>query len=317
MEHKPVLADRVAALLTPALSEGGVFVDATLGRGGHAARILEAAPRARLVGIDKDGDALEASGTNLAAFEERIDLVRDDFKNVATVLERLGLASIAAFLLDLGVSSPQLDVSERGFSYRADGPLDMRMDQSQELTADAVVNLYGQRELARVIARYGQERFAARIAAAIVKARPVSSTATLADVVKHAIPAATRRQGRHPARRTFQAVRMEVNRELEALEVALPDAIESLHIGGRAVVISYHSLEDRVVKKTFAERAGGCVCPPDLPVCACGAEATVRILTPKPVQAGADELARNPRAKGAKLRAAEHVISGKPEPRLP
>jgi len=317
MEHEPVLAGRVAELLAPALSRGGVVVDATLGRGGHAARILAEAPRARLVGIDKDGDALEASGANLAPFEERIDLVRDDFKNVAAVLERLGLASIAAFLLDLGVSSPQLDISERGFSYRADGPLDMRMDRSQKLTADAVVNLYGQRELARVIARYGQERFASRIAAAIVRARPVSSTAALAGIVKEAIPAATRRHGRHPARRTFQAVRMEVNRELEALEVALPDAIEALHVGGRAVVISYHSLEDRVVKRTFAEQASGCVCPPDLPVCACGAEATVRILTSKPVQAGADEVTLNPRAKGAKLRAVERVTGGHLEPRLP
>jgi 16S rRNA (cytosine1402-N4)-methyltransferase len=316
VEHEPVLADRVAELLSPALSEGGVVVDATLGRGGHAARILEAAPRARLLGIDKDGDALEASGANLAPFQERIDLVRDDFKNVAAVLERLGLTSIAAFLLDLGVSSPQLDISERGFSYRADGPLDMRMDRSQKLTADAVVNFYGQRELARVIARYGQERFAARIAAAIVRARPLSSTAALASVVREAIPAATRRHGRHPARRTFQAVRMEVNHELEALEVVLPDAIETLHVGGRAVVISYHSLEDRVVKRTFAEQASGCVCPPDLPMCACGAEATVRILTSKPEQADADEVARNPRAKAAKLRAVERVTGGHLEPRL-
>jgi 16S rRNA (cytosine1402-N4)-methyltransferase len=263
--HEPVLADRVVELLAPALAEGGVVVDATLGRGGHAAKILEAAPSAHLVGIDRDG---------------------------------------------------QLDVADRGFSYRADGPLDMRMDRSQELTADAVVNLYGQRELARVIARLGQERFAARIAAAIVRARPVRSTGALAKLVTEAIPAATRRRGRHPARRTFQALRMEVNRELEALEVVLPDAVEALEIGGRAVVISYHSLEDRIVKRTFSERAKGCVCPPDLPVCACGAEATMRILTPKPLQADADELARNPRARGAKLRAAQRVAGAGREPRL-
>ena len=312
--HKPVLADRVVELLGPALVPGGVVVDATLGRGGHAARILEAAPRTRLVGIDRDGEALEASRANLTSFQDRVDLVRDDFKNIAAVLERLRIASVAAFLLDLGVSSPQLDVAERGFSYRSDGPLDMRMDRSQDLTADAVVNLYPQRELARVIARLGQERFATRIAAALVRERPVRSTGALAEVVTKAIPAATRRRGRHPARRTFQALRMEVNKELEALEVALPDAVEALEIGGRAVVISYHSLEDRIVKRTFAERAKGCVCPPDLPVCACGAEATVRILTPKPLQADADELARNPRARGAKLRAAQRVGPGKQQP---
>jgi 16S rRNA (cytosine1402-N4)-methyltransferase len=310
VEHQPVLVDRVVELLAPALAHGGVLVDATLGRAGHARRLLDSAPEAELVGIDRDPEALEASRANLAAHEGRVRLVRDDFKNLAAVLERLGVQEARGVLLDLGVSSPQIDVAERGFSFRADGPLDMRMDPTQPLSADVVVNGYSEEALAGVIRRYGEERFARRIAAAIVASRPVASTVALAEVVKAAIPAATRRTGGHPARRTFQALRIEVNRELEALEVALPDAIESLSIGGRAVAISYHSLEDRIVKRRFVEEARGCECPPDFPVCVCGAEARVRILTKRPAKPGAEEIAANPRAEAAKLRAVERLGQG-------
>lgn len=305
MEHEPVLVQPVVDFLAAALVDGGVLVDATLGRGGHAARLLEAAPQARLVGIDRDPVALEKSGTNLSVYAERIQLLRADFKDLASVLERLGIASVRGVLLDLGVSSPQLDESQRGFSYRTGGPLDMRMDPSQPLSAHDVVNGYSQSRLERVVRVYGEERFARRIAGAVVKARPIDDTARLAEVVKDAIPAATRRTGPHPARRTFQAIRIEVNGELEALESALPQAVDALEPGGRCAVISYHSLEDRIVKRFFNEETKGCVCPPDFPVCRCDAQTRVRVLTRKPVRPPANELSRNPRARAAKLRVAE------------
>jgi 16S rRNA (cytosine1402-N4)-methyltransferase len=309
MEHDPALLGRVVEHLRPPLEDGGVVVDATLGRGGHARALLTAAPRAQLVGIDRDPDALEESRANLAAFSDRVRLVRDDFQEVAAVLERLGAAPVRGVLFDLGVSSPQLDDPRRGFGWRADGPLDMRMDPSQSVSAADIVNRYPAPRLERVIRSYGEERFAGRIAAAIARARPLESTGALAEVVRAAIPAAARRSGRHPARRTFMALRIEVNRELEALEVALPDAIESLTVGGRVAVISYHSLEDRIVKRTYVEQANGCVCPPDLPVCACGAEARVRILTRRPERPAAEEVERNPRARAAKLRVAERLAT--------
>ena len=305
MEHEPVLVQPVVDFLAPALVDGGVLVDATLGRGGHAARLLEAAPQARLVGLDRDPVALEESGANLSVYAERIQLLRADFKDLASVLERLGIASVRGVLLDLGVSSPQLDESQRGFSYRTGGPLDMRMDPSQPLSAHDVVNGYSQSRLERVVRVYGEERFARRIAGAVVKARPIDDTTRLAEVVKDAIPAATRRTGPHPARRTFQAIRIEVNGELEALESALPQAVDVLEPGGRCAVISYHSLEDRIVKRFFNEETRGCVCPPDFPVCRCDAQTRVRVLTRKPVRPPANELSRNPRARAAKLRVAE------------
>ena len=315
MEHEPVLAREVADLLRPALERGGVVVDGTLGRGGHARALLDAAPRADLVGIDRDPDALEESRSNLAAYSERVRLVRDDFARLAPVLERLGIASVRGVLLDLGVSSPQLDDARRGFGYRAGGPLDMRMDPEQRLTADDVVNRYEEGELERVIRTYGEERFARRVARAIVAARPVRDTAHLAGVVRDAIPAATRRTGPHPARRTFQAIRIEVNDELGALERALPDVVDVLEPGGRAVVVSYHSLEDRIVKRFFAREADGCVCPPDFPVCRCDARARLRVLTRRPVRPRDDELARNPRASSARLRAAERIVAEQEEAR--
>jgi 16S rRNA (cytosine1402-N4)-methyltransferase len=307
VEHDPVLADQVTAFLIPALEHGGVVVDATLGRGGHARRILEAAPAAELIGIDRDPIALEASRANLAAHSDRIRLVGDNFENLEAVLERLGVASVRGVLLDLGVSSPQLDDPARGFSFREAGPLYMRMDPTAALSAEDVVNEYSETDLARVISRFGEERFARRIAKAIVRKRPLRDTVALAETVKEAVPAATRRTGGHPARRTFQAVRIEVNGELKALDNALQVVLDALEYHGRAVVLSYHSLEDRIVKTTFNEAARGCVCPPDFPVCQCGAEARVRVLTRKPVRPGPDEIEANPRASAAKLRAIEKL----------
>ena len=307
MDHQPVLAGEVTDLLVPALEGGGVFVDATLGRGGHARLILEAAPRAVLVGIDRDPQALEESRTHLAAFEERVRLVRDDFSKLAPALERLGIAKVRGVLLDLGVSSPQLDEAHRGFSFRNEGPLDMRMDPTARLSAFTVVNEYDEPALERVIRRYGEERFSKRIARAIVLARPVQSTTELAEIVRDAIPAATRRTGGHPARRTFQGIRIEVNDELRALEKTLPHAIDALEAGGRIAVLAYHSLEDRIVKRHFAEEARGCVCPPDFPVCTCGASAKIRILTRKPARPGEQEQIDNPRSSAARLRAAEKL----------
>ena len=309
MAHEPVLAGEVTDFLAPALEEGGVFVDGTLGRAGHARRILERAPTAFLVGIDRDPDALEASRATLAPFGDRFVLVRDDFSNLAAVLERLGVAPVRGVLLDLGVSSPQLDEPARGFSFRNAGPLDMRMDPSASLTANEVVNTYPQHELERVISRYGEERFARRIARSIISHRPIGDTEELAEIVKEAIPAATRRTGPHPARRTFQGIRIEVNGELEALARALPAAVGSTQPGGRLAVISYHSLEDRAVKRFFLDEARDCVCPPGLPVCSCDAEARIRIVTRKPVKPKDAEVEHNPRAKSAKLRVAERLAT--------
>ncbi|MGH2820495.1 MAG: 16S rRNA (cytosine(1402)-N(4))-methyltransferase RsmH [Actinomycetota bacterium] len=310
MEHEPVLADRVVDLLVPVLGDG-IVLDATIGRGGHARRILEAAPEATLVGLDRDPESLEASGALLSPYGQRVRLVRGDFKELQALLERLGIQKVRGVLFDLGVSSPLLDEPRRGFSFRARGPLDMRMDPSQELTAERVVNTYGERELARVVRTYGEERYATRVARAIVAARPIGDTVALAEVVANAIPAASRRTGGHPARRTFQAIRMEVNDEPGALERALPQAADVLEEGGRVVALSYHSLEDRAVKRFFVEQAAGCVCPPRFPVCTCGAQARLRILTRRPARPPRDEVERNPRASAAKLRAAQRL--GVPE----
>lgn len=307
MDHEPVLAAEVLEHLRPALEGGGAFVDATLGRAGHAIRILDTFRSASLIGIDRDPDALEESGTHLAAYQERVRLVRDEFSNLASVLERLGTPQVRGILLDLGVSSPQLDEARRGFSFRNEGPLDMRMDPSRELSARAVVNDYDERDLSRVISRFGEERFARRIAQAIVRARPIEGTQRLAEIVRDAIPAAARRTGGHPARRTFQALRIEVNDELGQLERVLPQTVQALEPGGRVVVLAYHSLEDRIVKRFFVEEAKGCTCPPSFPVCVCGAQASVRLVTRRPVRPTEEEEARNPRASAARLRVAEKM----------
>lgn len=307
MEHDPVLVAEVSEQLGPALDGGGVVVDGTLGRGGHARRLLDDHPGCFVVGIDRDAGALEASRTNLGAYEERIAFVRDEFSNLTAVLERLGIASVRGVLLDLGVSSPQLDEAHRGFSFRDDGPLDMRMDPTSPLTAEVIVNTYEASALERIIRDNGEERFARRITRAILRNRPVTTTASLADIVKEAIPAPARRTGPHPARRTFQALRIEVNDELREIDKVLPAAQDALEPGGRMAVISYHSLEDRRVKRFFRDAAKGCECPPGLPVCMCGSTATLRIVTRRPLLPSEEEIERNPRARSAKLRVAERL----------
>jgi len=310
--HVPVLRDTVTHLLE---RPDGVVVDVTLGAGGHAAAIvarrLQLWGRAELLGIDRDESALALARQRL---EQEIDdprvrvrLVHARADELARVLDEQGIDRVAGVLMDLGVSSMHLDRSERGFSYRQDGPLDMRMDTSQSRTADELVNGMDSVQLADVIRRYGEERFAHRIADAIVAARPIAGTVHLAEVVKGAIPAATRRTGGHPATRTFQALRIAVNDELVSLESTLPVAIDRLMEDGVLVVMSYHSLEDRIVKRAFADAATGCVCPPRLAVCACGRTPRVEHVVRRPVGPDAEELARNPRSASVKLRAVRRL----------
>jgi 16S rRNA (cytosine1402-N4)-methyltransferase len=285
----------------------GIVVDATVGGGGHAAALLDALPHIELLGLDQDEEAIVAATAALERFGPRISLQRRRFDAIARAMEEVGVDKISGCLFDLGVSSPQVDRAERGFSYRHDSPLDMRMDQRQLRTAADVVNDADERELARVLRAYGDERYATRIANAIVAARPVMTTGQLADIVRSAIPAPARRRGGNPAKRTFQALRIEVNRELDVLPVALDAAIDGLAPGGRCVVLSYHSGEDRIVKERFRNAStGGCTCPPGLP-CACGATPTVRELRPLKRRPKPDELAANRRAESAILRAVEKL----------
>jgi 16S rRNA (cytosine1402-N4)-methyltransferase len=307
--HTPVLPAEVTKHLS--LHPGSTIVDCTLGGAGHAKRIADSiAPTGTLVGIDQDDAALIAAADTLR-LGRQIILLKGNFSELDRLLSEAGIAYADGFLFDLGVSSPQLDVVERGFSYHDEAPLDMRMDPAGGgLTAADVVNTYSEAELTRIIREYGEERWASRIAAFIVAARarrPVQTTAELVGIIKDAVPASARRGGPHPARRTFQALRIEVNRELEVLEQGLRAAVRWLVPGGRIVVISYHSLEDRVVKRVFADLASGCECPPELPVCSCGKEPVLRIVTRRPVIPGPDEIEGNPRARSAKLRAAERL----------
>jgi 16S rRNA (cytosine1402-N4)-methyltransferase len=282
----------------------GVVLDATVGAGGHARALLEAYPQLSLIGLDRDPDAVAAAAAALTPFGTRAHVVKARFDDLGSVLDRLGTAGLSGALFDLGVSSPQLDRPERGFSYRFEAPLDMRMDRSQPLTAAHIVNQASVGELTTLFATHGETRFARRIAEAIVAARPVLSTTQLADLVGGAVPAAARRRG-HPAKRVFQALRVTVNSELEVLPVALDAAIDRLVPGGRVVAISYHSGEDRVVKQRFLNAAlGGCTCPPGLP-CVCGAVPRVRLLNRGARRPAAGELSANPRAESARLRAAE------------
>jgi 16S rRNA (cytosine1402-N4)-methyltransferase len=307
--HTPVLLAEVLQHLSS--HEGSVIVDCTLGGAGHAKRIADLiAPTGRLVGIDQDDAALAAAEVTLP-LGQQVSFLKGNFGELDRLLTDAGLAYVDGFLFDLGVSSPQLDMAGRGFSYQHDAPLDMRMDPlAGGITAADVVASYQETDLARVIRVYGEERWASRIAAFIVAARarrPVTTTSELVDIIKAAVPAAARREGPHPARRTFQALRIEVNQELEMLELGLRSAVRWLVPGGRVVVISYHSLEDRVVKRTFTDLSGGCVCPPDLPVCTCGKAPVLRVVTPRPVTPTDAEVAANPRARSAKLRAAEKL----------
>jgi 16S rRNA (cytosine1402-N4)-methyltransferase len=312
--HVPVLLDRVTGLLAPALAaDGAVLVDATLGLAGHSLALLAAAPGARLIGLDRDPEARAEAARRLAAagVAERATLVPAVFDELPDVLDRLGVPRVQAVLFDLGVSSLQLDRPERGFSYSADAPLDMRMDPTAPRTAADVVNTYPARELARVLRVYGEERFASRIAAAIERERarePFTSTGRLAELVRTSIPAATRRTGGHPAKRTFQALRIEVNDELGALTRALPAAIDALATGGRIAVITFHSLEDRIVKQTLAEAAVDRT-PPEMPVPLPGLGPRLRLLT-RGGEAPTDaEQEANPRAASARIRAAERLGS--------
>jgi len=304
--HVPVMLDRVLALLAPALSgRPAVVVDATVGLGGHAEALLAAHPQLTLVGLDRDRAALEHSEQRLAPYGERLHLVHAVYDRMPQVLESLGLPRVDGVLFDLGVSSMQLDQPERGFAYAQDAPLDMRMDQQAGRTAADVVNTYPVGELARVLREYGEERFAMRIAQAIVRDRPLTSTARLAELVRTAIPAATRRTGGHPAKRTFQALRIEVNAELDALRTAVPEAVTALRVSGRIVVLSYQSLEDRIVKHALAPLAADTT-PPDLPVPIAERGPQLRLLTrgegPTP-----DEVTANSRAASVRLRAAERI----------
>ncbi len=288
----------------------GVYVDCTLGAGGHSEGIAaRLGPQGRLIGIDRDDTALALARERLARFDSVVTLVKSDFRRLTDALRRAGVPQVDGILFDLGVSSMQLHEAERGFSYNHDAALDMRMDRTQPLTAREIVNQWDERELARVIRDYGEERFARQIARRIVQARqraPIETTGQLAELVKEAIPAAARRSGPHPAKRTFQAIRIAVNDELGALQDALAQAIDCLAPGGRVAVITFHSLEDRIVKETFAKEAAACRCPPDFPVCVCGGEqGRLRLVTRKPVVPSAQELAANPRARSAKLRVAE------------
>ena len=308
--HVPVMRDRVMELLDPAVEvPSAVLVDATLGLGGHAAAVLARHPHLRLIGLDRDPRALAVAGDRLAAYRSRVTLVHAVFDTLPDVLREQGIARIDAALFDLGVSSMQLDDDDRGFSYSRDTALDMRMDPEAELTAAEVVNTYPADRLARVLFEYGDERFARRIASAIVRERasqPLTSSARLAELVRTAVPAATRRTGGHPAKRTFQALRIEVNDELGVLSRALPAAIDALRVGGRVVVLAYQSLEDRIVKRTLA--AGASVdAPPDLPVVPPEAAPRLRLLTRGAETPGPDEVAANPRAASARLRAAELI----------
>jgi 16S rRNA (cytosine1402-N4)-methyltransferase len=308
--HVPVMLDRVVALLGPALERpGAVLVDATLGLGGHSESFLRAFPEVRLVGIDRDSEALAGARSRLSAFGERTTFVHAVYDDLPRVLERLGLPKVQAVLMDLGVSSLQLDEPDRGFAYAYDAPLDMRMDRSTGLSAAEVLNTYSADQLARVLRRYGQERFARRIADAVVRQRertPLARSSQLVDLVRAAVPAPARRTGGHPAKRTFQALRIEVNAELGALERALPAALDALAVRGRIAVLSYQSLEDRLVKRALAAGLRDDV-PPDLPVSGRGPE--LRLLTRGAERPDATEVAANPRASSAHLRAAERLRS--------
>jgi 16S rRNA (cytosine1402-N4)-methyltransferase len=308
--HVPVLLPRVVQLLEPALRDRpAVLVDATLGLGGHAAALLSAHPRLTLVGLDRDPEALALAGRRLVAFSDRTHLVHAVYDRIADVLGELGLPRVDGVLFDLGVSSLQLDADERGFSYARDADLDMRMDQSTGPTAADVLNTYSVPELARVLREYGEERFASRIATAVARRRarsPLRRSAELVELLYEAVPAASRRTGGHPAKRTFQALRIEVNGELDALQTAVPAAIDALAVGGRIVVLAYHSLEDRIVKRELAERARSRT-PEGLPVELPGHGPELRLVTRGAEVAGDDEAADNPRAASVRLRAAERI----------
>lgn len=306
--HRSVLLDECIEAL--AIKEDGVYVDGTAGGGGHSFEIAKRLGSGTLIAIDQDAAAIEAASERLAPFGDRVKVVRDNFSNLASVCESLGITKIDGLLLDLGVSSYQLDTAERGFSYMADAPLDMRMDKRATLDACRVVNEYSEAELKRIFWEYGEERFSGRIAAKIVAQRaqqPILTTGELVQIIKSAIPAGMREGGSHPAKRTFQAIRIEVNKELNVIAPAIDSAVKLLDEGGRIAIITFHSLEDRIVKQKFADLASGCECPRDFPVCVCGKRPELRLVNRKPILPTAKELEENPRSHSAKLRVAEKL----------
>lgn len=304
--HVSVLLDECIEGLN--IKPDGIYVDGTLGGAGHSYHIAEELTTGRLIGIDRDPVALEAAGERLSPFADRVTLVHSNFCRMGQVLQELGISGVDGILLDLGVSSPQLDDGSRGFSYMTDAPLDMRMDNGDALSADTVVNTWSYEELKRILYDYGEERYAPAIAAAIVRKRevsPIRTTLELVDVIRSAMPPAALREKQHPAKRTFQAIRIAVNDELNSVSKAMDAAIPCLNPGGRLAVITFHSLEDRIVKNAMAAAAKGCICPPEFPVCVCGRKPQVTVLTRKPIVSGEEELERNPRARSAKLRICE------------
>ena len=308
--HVSILAPECMEILRP--ERGGVYVDCTAGGGGHSFEIARRLPEGgRLICLDRDDAALAACEKRLAPFADRVTLVKTNFSGIGSALDSLGIEQIHGVMWDLGVSSYQLDEKGRGFSYTAEAPLDMRMDQSAAFCAKDVVNGYSEGELTRVIRDYGEEKFAARVAHIICERRaekPIETTSELADIVYQAIPAAARhKENQHPARRTFQAIRIEVNGELDSIPPSLEEAIRRLAPGGRAAVITFHSLEDRITKQTFASLASGCTCPPNFPVCVCGKKPTIKILNKKPILPSEEEMEINPRSRSAKLRGAEKL----------
>ena len=306
--HRPVMLDECIENL--AIKPNGLYIDGTAGGGGHSFAIASRLTTGRLIAIDQDEAAIAAASARLAPLGDRATVVRNNFRNIAQVCEQLGIEAIDGLLLDLGVSSYQLDTPERGFSYQADAPLDMRMDKRNPLSAYEVVNTYSQDELRRILFEYGEERFAPRIAASICRSReeaPIRTTGELVELIKKAMPAAARDGGHHPAKRSFQAIRIEVNAELDVIAPAIRSAVNLLRPGGRIVIITFHSLEDRIVKQTFADLTGGCTCPKNFPVCVCGNRPQVKVITRKPILPTAAELEENRRSHSAKVRVAEKL----------
>lgn len=307
-EHYSVLLNETIDNLC--IKPDGIYVDGTLGGAGHSSVIASRLTTGRLIGIDRDEVALTAAAERLAPYMDRVTLLHGNFGDIKHLLESIGVERVDGMVFDLGVSSPQLDDGERGFSYMADAPLDMRMDRSESFTAWNIVNEWSREELRRILFEYGEERYAPAIAAAIERERqnkPISTTLELVDVIKSAMPGKALREKQHPAKRSFQAIRIAVNQELKAVEDMLACCDDLLEEGGRICVITFHSLEDRLVKRAFQEKVRGCTCPPDFPVCVCGNSPTMKIITKKPITAGEDELSANPRSRSAKLRVAQKV----------
>lgn len=304
--HTTVLLEETVAQLP--LATGKIFVDGTMGGGGHSERILQCS-QAELIAVDKDDQAFGYAKARLEAYEKRVTFVKSDFKEIKEILQQLNIAQIDGMVLDLGVSSFQLDDAERGFSYMKDAPIDMRMDRRAAFSAYDIVNGYDKQALQKIIYEYGEEKFGSRIAEAIIRNRPIKTTLQLAEVIKQAIPASNRRTGPHPAKRTFQALRIEVNDELGILQQAIEDIIDVLAPGGVISIITFHSLEDRIVKNTFRTAEHPCTCPPEFPQCICGKKSKGKVLTRKPILPSEREVELNPRARSAKLRAFQKINS--------